>query len=408
MHDGSGAVRRGALRVDDVDAILRRPDGIHLTTQERPWPPRMSSQPLKPTSQRDRGRWPLILAIAALLAGCGGGKDDTTAATPAETATPGLKQPHIESPENGAVVPATAELGDSRGAKIKVTGSAQPNARVVVSTGCQSAGCSTAVKTGADGTFSATVSAGTKEADHLATIVVDYGNGDVDTSDRIVVTIGPQGSASEAATPRTRKRQRKKARSTPTPLPSVTVVPPASTPRPEVTAPPTTAGSGEAGSLVVIGDSLAQGMQPYLNAALPGWKISVDASIGRPLAEGMKIFSATSIKPNTIYAFSLFTNDDPRSTSALGAAVRDSVQRGGCAVWATIVRPPVGGVSYNAANQQIKQLASSLGARLQIVDWAGAVAQHPEWIAGSDGVHATATGYRNRATLYAQAIQRCS
>jgi hypothetical protein len=40
--------------------------------------------------------------------------------------------------------------------------------------------------------------------------------------------------------------------------------------------------------------------------------------------------------------------------------------------------------------------------RLHIFDWASIVAQHPEWVA-HDGVHLTATGYRQRSLLIAQA-----
>jgi hypothetical protein len=156
---------------------------------------------------------------------------------------------------------------------------------------------------------------------------------------------------------------------------------------------------------VIIGDSLAQGIQPHMAGALDGWTVSVDARIGRPLAEGMRIFAATKIVKGTVYAFSLFTNDDPRSVAALRQAVRTSRQRAGCVVWATIVRPPEGGVSYDAANQALKAMASE---RVRIVDWAAAVAANPSWISAEDGVHATPAGYRNRAALYARAIQDCA
>jgi hypothetical protein len=62
---------------------------------------------------------------------------------------------------------------------------------------------------------------------------------------------------------------------------------------------------------------------------LPGWKVTVDARIGRPLAEGMRIFTNTPVEPGTVYAFSLFTNDDPRSIAARQQVVQSSVQRAG-------------------------------------------------------------------------------
>src|SRR4051794_38376853 len=349
----------------------------------------------------------LVVAAALLLAGCGGSHGDKTAATATATETPGFAHPHITTPANGAVIPATAELGDSRGARLAVAGTAQPNTKVDVTTGCQVNGCSSTVRTDPDGSFTAAVSATTTAANHRVDVIVSYQIADAVDSDRVIVTIGPMA----AEPPPARRRRRRSARlprSTATPFPAITVAPPAPTQPPAATAVPPSSGSGAAGSVVVIGDSLATGMQPYMSGALPGWKVSVDSRIGRPLADGMRIFAGTPIRPHAVYAFSLFTNDDPRSVAALDSAVRTSVQRGGCAVWATIVRPPVGGVSYAAANQRLKQLAAAFGGRLQLVDWAGAVAAHPGWVPGSDGVHASAEGYRNRAALYAQKIQACA
>ena len=76
----------------------------------------------------------------------------------------------------------------------------------------------------------------------------------------------------------------------------------------------------------------------------------VDARIGRPLDEGMAVL-AGSDPPRASFAYSLFTNDDPVRIEQLDAAVRSSVASlgpHGCAVWATIVRPKVGGRTYGA------------------------------------------------------------
>ena len=108
-------------------------------------------------------------------------------------------------------------------------------------------------------------------------------------------------------------------------------------------------------------------------------------------------------------AFSLFTNDSPGNVGALEAAVRQSVQRagsGGCAIWATIVRPPKGGVSYDAVNARLNALAGDpqLRGRLLIVPWAALSRSNPSFL-GRDKVHATSAGYRERARLYAQAAE---
>jgi lysophospholipase L1-like esterase len=125
----------------------------------------------------------------------------------------------------------------------------------------------------------------------------------------------------------------------------------------------------------------------------------------------MRLLAATGLgSAPVVLAMSLFTNDDPRNTGALESAVRTSVSRagGGCAVWATIVRPPLGGVGYQAANDLLERLAAdpALAGRLLIVPWARQVAAHPGWLAG-DGVHATPEGYRARAQMYADAARAC-
>jgi lysophospholipase L1-like esterase len=150
-------------------------------------------------------------------------------------------------------------------------------------------------------------------------------------------------------------------------------------------------------------------MAAPLRAALPGWRVRIDALTGRPLTAGMRILAADP-SPPAILAISLFTNDDPRNTGALESAVRATATRpGGCAVWSTIVRPPYAGVSYDAANALLHRLARDpqLAPGLELVDWAGAVARTPSLIAG-DEVHGSPDGYRARALMYAEAIRACA
>ena len=162
--------------------------------------------------------------------------------------------------------------------------------------------------------------------------------------------------------------------------------------------------------LNLIGDSLGVGTDPSLRERLPGWRVTTDAREGRPLAEGMAVLDMTPLprRPRAL-AFSLFTNDDPRNVEGLDAAVRASLDRLGprdCALWATIVRPKVAGVSYSAPNERLFALARE-DARLRVVDWARAVRRHRWWMR-EDGVHPTPEGYAGRARLYARAAQRCA
>jgi hypothetical protein len=156
----------------------------------------------------------------------------------------------------------------------------------------------------------------------------------------------------------------------------------------------------------MVGDSLAEGTEPHMAGLLAGWKVTTNARRGRPLAEGMRIVESQTLGADAVLAVSLFTNDDPGNVAALRTAVRRSTHKAGCAVWATIVRPPVGGRSYAAANRALEELDAELGARLVVVPWAATVARHPDYLA-ADGVHATPAGYRARATLYANAARSC-
>jgi hypothetical protein len=175
-------------------------------------------------------------------------------------------------------------------------------------------------------------------------------------------------------------------------------------------APPTGLAGGNA--VVLVGDSLALGMAPALQGLLPGRPVLVDARVGRPLDEGMQVLAAAK-PPRGEFAFSLFTNDDPIRIEQLDAAVRVSVAAlgpRGCAVWATIVRPKVGGRSYGAVNARLRALAldPAMGGRLAIADWARALDHHRKaWLA-KDRVHATAAGYLERARLYAGALSACA
>src|SRR4051794_35187616 len=117
--------------------------------------------------------------------------------------------------------------------------------------------------------------------------------------------------------------------------------------------------------LLVIGDSLAIGARTPLAAELGDWRIRTSARIGRPLAEGMRVFRSLEPAPDVV-AFSLFTNDDPRNISALAAAVRESldVERGAaCAVWATGGRPRLAGDSYSRAQRRVRRPGRAAGLR---------------------------------------------
>jgi hypothetical protein len=329
-----------------------------------------------------------IVALIALAAvcGCGGGAEDDEAREPAITPTPTPMKVEIDEPLNGASVVAREEIAFRLVARVEVAGRAAPGAVLLMRTTCRDADCIEPMHAGPRGRFRAVATVWSREEHTGGTIVVGVAGSAPTTHERVVVRLLPPRERREPKKERERESEPPEAVATPTP------------------APPRT--------LVMIGDSLAQGTEPYLAGMLDGWQVTTDARRGRPLAEGMGVLDATPTPSPAVLAFSLFTNDSPTAVDSLEAAVRRSVQRAGprgCAVWATIVRPPLSGVSYDAANRRLNALASDseLAGRLIIVPWAEVVARNPGLIA-ADGVHGTAAGYETRARLYASAARACT
>jgi hypothetical protein len=167
---------------------------------------------------------------------------------------------------------------------------------------------------------------------------------------------------------------------------------------------------GGRNALLVIGDSLSVGMAPLLPLLLPNWQVRTDGLGGRPLAHGIRILSLSALPPDgsTVLAFSLFTNDDPRHVPELEQAVRATLAAAGpqgCVVWATIVRPPIHGVGYDAANAALRRIAAS-DPRMRLVPWAEEIRAEPVLL-GPDGIHPTPRGYEIRAQMYAGAARSC-
>jgi lysophospholipase L1-like esterase len=297
----------------------------------------------------------------------------------------------IYTPAEGRTVRAESTAGGGLRATLTVTGRADPDTTVLVSSGCAVHGCADLARAKIDGRWEVRVLVAAKRSRPRATVEA-VNSADSEDAARVAVRLRgkplPPARKPHAVTPQP---------AAPTPL------------APTPAAPPT---ASAARTLVMIGDSLAEGTEPILPDLLPGWQVHIDALESRPLATGMAILARTSLGDTpTVLAFSLFTNDDPHNVGALESAVRKSVARAGprgCAVWATIVRPPLNGVSYAAANRRLEKLGAdpALARHLRIVPWASAVASNPGWLA-PDGVHGTSSGYRARAQLYAGAIRAC-
>jgi hypothetical protein len=316
----------------------------------------------------------------------------------------------ITAPENGERIVAKERVGSRLIARVPVEGRADVGATLIVQTSCEEAECRQSFTTDTSGRFSELVTVWSRKSGRNGYVIVGAAGSAPADRARVVVLLRPPTSSGGDDERAELPKPKPDAQRTTEPEAEPTQTPPPSAPAAPETAPPTTGGGARA--LVMIGDSLAQGTEPYLGGLLGGWQVTTDARRGRPLAEGMQVLDGAQVPSGpVVLAFSLFTNDAPGNGAALEAAVRKSVQRAGahgCAVWATIVRPPLGGVSYDAVNARLNGLARDpqLRGRLIVAPWAAAVARNPGLV-GGDGVHGTTAGYQERARLYADAARSC-
>ena len=162
-------------------------------------------------------------------------------------------------------------------------------------------------------------------------------------------------------------------------------------------------------SLLVNGDSLADGTRPYIPPELPGWRVKQSTKVSRHAYEGDDVMRRYGSRLPRVVHISLGTNDDPGDVDGFRRAIADVMKVAGarrCVVWANIVRPPYRGVSYRGYNRALAD-ESSRRDNLRVLNWVRMVRAHPEWLA-DDGVHVSAEGYRARAKAVARAVRRCS
>jgi lysophospholipase L1-like esterase len=166
-----------------------------------------------------------------------------------------------------------------------------------------------------------------------------------------------------------------------------------------------------AGNRTVLsyGDSLSIGTDLFLDGLLRGWSVRSEAVISRHASDVPAALRTFGPSLPAVIVVSAGTNDDPGRVSGFSRIVRETLAVAGprrCVVWATIVRPPYRGVSYDGYNRALTTAART-HANLRVLDWAAMARAHPSWF-GRDGVHPTMTGYRARAAATARLVRGCA
>jgi lysophospholipase L1-like esterase len=157
--------------------------------------------------------------------------------------------------------------------------------------------------------------------------------------------------------------------------------------------------------VLVVGDSLAVGIRPFLREMIANREVTFDAKAGRTTPQGMEALrlELAQYAPQTV-VISLGTNDgsDPDVFADRVHRTLREVPPGACVVWPAIVRPPRKG-EYAALNRVLRAIARQ-DPRLTVVPWDRMV--HKGTVRLRDGIHPTVAGYRFRAYVIAAAVQR--
>ena len=158
----------------------------------------------------------------------------------------------------------------------------------------------------------------------------------------------------------------------------------------------------------VDGDSIAYGTDLFLAGYLHGWSISASVDVSRHTYQGVATIEAMRREGTLPYVVvvNLGTNDDPSAVRQFGSYVARVIRAAGserCVIWATIVRPPYAGISYDGLNRVLAAAAAKWQS-FHVFDWRPLARAHPAWF-GSDGVHPSIPGYRIRARRLATFIR---
>lgn len=161
----------------------------------------------------------------------------------------------------------------------------------------------------------------------------------------------------------------------------------------------------DAAQVLIVGDSLAVGMRPFLGEMITDRQVTYDARNGWTTPQGMHALRSDlrRFAPQTV-VINLGTNDgsDPLIFASRIRRILQAIPAEACIVWPAIRRPPRKG-AYSELNRVLRDAAQH-DDRMTIINWDRMVAKGT--VSMRDGIHPTTEGYRFRAYVTAAAVQR--
>jgi hypothetical protein len=157
--------------------------------------------------------------------------------------------------------------------------------------------------------------------------------------------------------------------------------------------------------VLIVGDSLAVGMRPFLGDLITDREVTFDVRAGWTTPQGMEALrlDLEQFAPQTV-VISLGSNDgsDPGVFADRIRRILRALPPSSCVVWPAIIRPKRKG-EYRGLNRVLRDEARH-DDRLTVIDWDRMVRKGQVRL--RDGLHPDEDGYRWRAWVTAGAVER--
>jgi len=155
--------------------------------------------------------------------------------------------------------------------------------------------------------------------------------------------------------------------------------------------------------VLLLGDSLAVGIQYYVDAGLGERVLTMDAAEGRGSATSVSLLSSYAETSPPVWIVSLGTNDNPEEFEAQARSIMELAGSDRCVLWFDVWREG----TDESINATLTELAGK-NPTLHLIPWHETSSLHTDWFSGAD-VHPSSDGYAVRGQMAVDAVNEyCS